>query len=312
MGIAVCPKDGTDVDTLMRNADTAMYVAKSHGRNNYQLFSAEMNNAVHDWMEISNNLRKALSNSEFELHYQPKASLKSGKLSGMEALIRWHNPQLGMMSPARFIPIAEECGLIGSIGAWVLNEACHQLRQWLDEGLAPVKIAVNLSAAQCQNDDILYQMRTVLDQYAINGNMLELEITEGVVMHDVGTAIRTFSKLRELGVHVAIDDFGTGYSSLSYLKKFPVETLKIDKSFVDDIQSNTADAEIIVAIIAMAHSLGLNVVAEGAEMYEQVEFLHRVNCDEVQGYFYSKPLPPDEMAAFMRAGKKLSLPNVEV
>jgi diguanylate cyclase (GGDEF)-like protein/PAS domain S-box-containing protein len=312
MGIAVFPQDGADVDALMRNADTAMYVAKSLGRNNYQFFSSEMNEEVREWMEMSTSLRVALENQEFELHYQPKACLKSGTLSGMEALIRWRHPERGMISPTRFIPVAEECGLIGAIGAWVLDEACRQIRQWQEEGLEPRKVAVNLSAAQCRGDDIQKRIKAALETYGLRGDCLEVEITESIVMHDADTAIRTFWELREMGVHVAIDDFGTGYSSLSYLKKFPIESLKIDKSFVDDIDTDPNDVEIICAIIAMAHSLGLSVVAEGVETAAQLDFLRRAGCNEMQGYYFSRPIPAGEMATMLRAGQQLAFDDVRV
>jgi len=310
MGIAVYPQDGTDADTMMRNADTAMYVAKSLGRNNYQFFSAEMNDEVREWMEMSTSLRDALANREFELHYQPKACLRSGAMSSMEALIRWRHPQKGMISPARFIPVAEECGLIGAIGTWVLEEACRQIRQWRDEGLAGVTVAINLSAAQCHGDDIQHRIRAALETHGLHGDCLEVEITESIVMHDAETAIRTFWQLRDMGVRIAIDDFGTGYSSLSYLKKFPIESIKIDKSFIDDIETDPNDMEIICAIIAMARSLGLNVVAEGVETPSQLDFLRRAGCNEIQGYYFSRPLPAADIADLMRAGH--SLPHNDI
>lgn len=297
LGVAVFPADGVDADTVMRNADTAMYVAKDQGRGRYRFFSREMNEQLNEWVEISAALRKAIACEEFELHYQPKVSLRTGRLTGVEALIRWRHPQHGLISPARFIPIAEECGLIGAIGEWVLNEACRQSRAWLDAGLDPVQIAVNLSAAQCRSGDLVDRVRDALAAHRLPGRYLELEITESTMMGNAEDSILAFWSLRNMGVQVSVDDFGTGYSSLSYLKRLPVDKLKVDKSFVNDIESDANDVEIIRAIIAMAHSLKLTVVAEGVETAAQVESLRTAGCDQMQGYFYSRPLPADEIAA---------------
>lgn len=311
MGIAVYPQDGHDMDTLMRNADTAMYAAKAQGRNNYQFFSPSMNQELHDWVELSGSLRQALENNEFELHYQPKVDIQNGALTGMEALIRWRHPQRGMVSPAKFIPVAEKTGLIGAIGHWVLKEACRQMREWLDAGLEPVRVAVNLSVAQCREGDLLFQVRQALDAHHLPGECLDLEITESIVMRDAEESIRAFWLLREMGVSVSVDDFGTGYSSLSYLKRLPVDTLKIDKSFVDDIETDASDVEIIRAIIAMAHSLGLRVVAEGVETAAQLDCLRRSGCNEMQGYFFSKPLPAKALTEALGKGLALELEPLE-
>jgi len=299
LGIALSPNDGTDVDTLMRNADTAMYVAKREGRNHYRFFSAEMDGQLREWIEISDNLRHAIANGELSLHYQPKAHLKDGSFAGMEALIRWHNPKLGWVSPTRFIPVAEKCGLINGIGHWVLNEACRQMRDWLDQGIDPLCVAVNLSAKQCQPNQLPVQIREILDAHELPGHRLEVEITESILMVDTEGTIRDFWALRDLGVRVAVDDFGTGYSSLSYLKRLPVDKLKIDKSFVDDIETDRADVEIIRAIIAMAHSLNLEVIAEGVENALQFECLRLAGCDQIQGYYFSRPLAADAMATML-------------
>lgn len=307
MGIAMYPQDGEDIETLMRNADTAMYAAKSQGRNNYQFFSAEMNSRVCEWMEMSTLLREALEQHQFSLHYQPKVDLRNGSICGMEALIRWQHPIRGWIPPSVFIPVAEECGMIQSIGEWVLEEACRQMRAWLDAGVYPPRMAVNLSAAQCRGDEIQHAIQAVLHKHALDGQRLEVEITESIVMHDTETATRTFWNLRDIGVHVTMDDFGTGYSSLSYLKKFPVKSLKIDKSFVDDIEHDANDQEIICAIIAMAHSLGLVVIAEGVETKTQLNFLRRAGCDQIQGYFFSKPVPAADLAIMLKSGQRLSL-----
>jgi diguanylate cyclase (GGDEF)-like protein/PAS domain S-box-containing protein len=311
MGIAVYPQDGADADTLMRSADTAMYVAKDRGRNNCRFYSAEMNNDLREWLQMSNDLRRALENREFELHYQPKADVATGAFAGMEALIRWRHPDLGMVSPGRFIPVAEENGLIGAIGHWVLDEACRQMRAWLNAGLEPIRVAVNLSAVQCQGDELLRHVRTALAGHRLEGRRLELEITESIVMAHAEESIRSFWALREMGVRVAVDDFGTGYSSLSYLKRLPVDNLKIDKSFVDDIDVDPNDVEIIRAIIAMAHTLGMRTIAEGVETQSQLECLRQAGCDELQGYHYCKPLPAAEVTALIRNGNWCRLQEVE-
>ncbi len=308
MGVARCPQDADDIETLIHNADQAMYYAKRHGRNNYKYFSAEMNQNLQEWMELSADMHHALEHNAFELYYQPEFDVKTGKLSGMEALIRWHHPKHGWISPARFIPIAEDCGLIIKIGAWVLEEACRQISVWLTENLDVVKVAVNLSAVQCYDDSLLKQIRVLLDTYQLQGKMLELEITESVMMHDKDTIIQAFWDLKKMGVHLTIDDFGVGYSSLSYLKRFPVDYLKIDKSFVSEIENNQSDVEIIVAIITMAHSLGLQVVAESVETAEQLRLITLAGCDKVQGHYFSKPLSVREMTDLMRTGADIAEP----
>ncbi len=300
VGIAVFPEDGTDVDVLMRSADTAMYVAKGEGRNHYRFFSAEMNEALREWMKLSTDLHCAIENGEFALHFQPKVRATDHEPVGMEALVRWNHPELGLIPPVRFIPVAEKCGLIGPIGEWVLGEACRQTRAWLDQGLDPGRVAVNLSAAQCEGPLLPLQIRRALDAHGLSGAHLEVEITESIAMADAEESIRAFWALRDMGVQIAVDDFGTGYSSLSYLKRLPVDVLKIDRSFVQDIESDANDREIIRAITAMAHSLGLRVVAEGVETLPQLEFLHGVGCDQLQGYFFSRPIPADAMTAALR------------
>jgi diguanylate cyclase (GGDEF)-like protein/PAS domain S-box-containing protein len=308
-GIAVHPRDGDDGDTLMRNADTAMYAAKEMGRNGYRFYSADMNDELTEWLELSAGLHQAIENREFELYYQPKARLDTGEFVGMEALLRWRHPVRGMVPPSLFVPIAEKNGLIGAIGDWVLNEACRQARAWLDVGLHPGRIAVNLSAAQCSGSRLTDQVRAVLAAHGLQGRHLEVEITESIVMNDAEESIRSFWNLRDIGVEVSVDDFGTGYSSLSYLKRLPVNNLKIDKSFVDDIDSDPNDAEIIRAIIAMAHSLKLGVIAEGVETAAQIECLRAAGCDLFQGYFYSRPLPPAAIAELLRRGEHFVLPE---
>ncbi|HZW25630.1 MAG TPA: EAL domain-containing protein [Gallionella sp.] len=303
MGISVYPGDGDDYGTMLRNADTAMYYAKSQGRNGYRYFVEDMNKDRQERLSMAAGIRHALDNGEFELNYQPKVSLKAGEICGMEALIRWRHPQQGMIPPGRFIPVAEDCGLISEIGEWVIAAAIRQLAAWRDMGLTPVKVAVNLSAGQCQSEQTLLLVDRLLAEYAIDGKYLEMEITESMVMHDAEKAIDIFWQLKERGVSVAIDDFGTGHSSLSYLKRFPIDSLKIDKSFVDDIGTDKNDAEIVCAIIALAHSLGMCVVAEGVETKAQLDFLRNNGCDEVQGYYFSKPLPAGAMTECIKHGR---------
>jgi len=306
LGIAVFPDDGADAKTLMRNADTAMYVAKAQGRNQHRFFSADMNEELTEWIEMTSNLRRAIENGEFELHYQPKLRLDDETHGGMEALIRWRHPEQGMVSPARFIPVAEKCGLIGAIGDWVMDEACRQARAWLDAGLDPGRVAVNLSAAQCQGGRLSDQVRKSLAKHGLSGRHLEVEITESIVMNDAEASIRAFWTLREMDVEISVDDFGTGYSSLSYLKRLPLHKLKIDKSFVDDIETDANDVEIIKAIIAMAHSLKLAVIAEGVENAAQLQCLESAGCDHIQGYHYSRPLSAAAMTEFLRTGRRHS------
>lgn len=299
MGISIFPLDGEDDELLIRNADIAMYYAKKDGRNTYRYYSHEMNQDMRERLELSTKLKNAIAQRQFELFYQPKVCLKSGRLAGFEALIRWRHPELGMVSPVKFISIAEECGMMGQIGDWVINTACKQIRDWLDHGYDPVRVAVNLSACQCRTEEVVHSISDALLANDIPGERLEVEITESMVMQDTVRAIQVFERLRSLNVQIAIDDFGTGYSSLSYLKRFPVTSLKIDKSFVDGINNDDDDVAIVGAVIAMAKNLMLNVVAEGVETLEQVEFLSQHGCDECQGYFYGKPMPADEAGRFI-------------
>lgn len=293
VGIAVYPRDGATVDDLLRNADTAMYAAKSQGRNCHRFFSSSMKIAMEEWAEISHDLHLAVARGEFEIHYQPKVALHERVGAGFEALIRWHHPEKGLVSPARFIPVAEKNGLIGEIGSWVLEEACRQVRVWKDMGLQPGRVAVNLSGKQDLGADLPVKVQEILSRYALGGECLELEITESIMMMDAEESISAFWRLREMGVTVAVDDFGTGYSSLSYLKRLPVDCLKIDRSFVMDIDNDYQDREIIRAIVAMSKALGLGVVAEGVETQSQLSYLKSIGCVEGQGYLFSKPLPAD-------------------
>ncbi len=300
MGIAIYPNDGKDLETLSRNADAAMYRAKREGRNSYRFFTQEMQERSTRHLELVNALRQALEKQQFQLHFQPQLSMQTGHVLGAEALLRWHHPVLGHVSPAEFIPVAEDSGLILPIGEWVLRTAAKQWKQWQASGLPDLLIAVNLSAVQFRHHDLPALVTRILQEADMPPACLELELTEGVAMHDPQGAIAVMNNLHERGIRMSIDDFGTGYSSLSYLKKFKVYKLKIDQSFVRDITSDPEDRAIVSAVISMAKSLGLMTIAEGVETAEQLEFLRQQQCDEVQGYYYSRPLPADEFAAFFR------------
>lgn len=299
IGIAVYPDDGDSVDVLTRHADAAMYHAKNSGRNNYQFFTKEMSARVAAQLTMENSLQKAISNNELLLFYQPKVSIKTGKIIGAEALIRWSHPEWGLMMPDRFIKIAEESGLIKGIGHWVLREACTQNKKWQDAGLPEIPIAINVSVVELHHAHFTQEVMKVLLQTGLQPYNLELEVTESVAFQSEATVIHDLNKLKEMGVRLSVDDFGTGYSSLSYLKLLPVNTIKIDKSFIRDIQIDINDAAIVTAIIKMSQSLGLTVIAEGVETQAQLEFLKSHDCDEMQGYLFSRPLPADEFEALL-------------
>ena len=291
IGLTLCPDDGRDAETLLKNADSAMYKAKELGRNNFQYFSAEMNTSVTDRLELLNRLRQAITNEDFVLHYQPKVSLASHRIVGAEALVRWNSAHSGMVSPASFIPLAEETGLIIPLGIWVLRTACRQNRAWQDAGYPPIPISVNLSPRQLARGDIVEVVKRILDETGLQAQYLELEITESVMTTDVEKSFALLTQLRALGVKISLDDFGTGYSSLSYLKRFPVDTLKIDQSFVRDIATDQDSGAIVKAIISLGRNLNLTVLAEGIETQDQFRFLLANGCDEGQGYLMSKPIP---------------------
>jgi diguanylate cyclase (GGDEF)-like protein/PAS domain S-box-containing protein len=291
IGISVFPTNGDDADTLMKNADTAMYQAKQRGRNNFQFLSQEMTLMATERMELERDLHEALRTGQFELHYQPQISTIDDSTHGVEALIRWRHPQRGLISPLKFIPIAEETGVIEEIGLWVLEEACRQLAAWRDDGIHGLRMAVNLSAHQLRSPGLVDAVRKVMQKFALKDGDLELEVTESTAMADPERAIDQLNGLRDLGVELAIDDFGTGYSSLAYLKLLPIHTLKLDRTFVRDIETDANDASISVATIALAHSLGLKVVAEGIETEGQSRFLRDHGCDLLQGYLYGRPEP---------------------
>jgi diguanylate cyclase (GGDEF)-like protein/PAS domain S-box-containing protein len=290
IGISVYPDDGADADSVMQNADTAMFHAKASGRNNYQFFRAEMNIRAVRRLAVESSLRRALKEGEFLLHYQPQIDLASGAMIGAEALIRWRDPNLGVVYPGQFVPIAEECGLIVPIGRWVLREACRQVRVWLDAGLRAVPVAVNISAVEFRHKGFLAGVALILQETGLAPAYLELELTESILMHDAVSSAAVLEALKDMGVRLAIDDFGTGYSSLSYLKRFPIDTLKIDQSFVRDIVTDTDDATIVAAVIGMGKSLKQRVIAEGVETHEQLAFLRNQDCDEGQGFHFSHSL----------------------
>ncbi|MDS4057891.1 MAG: GGDEF domain-containing phosphodiesterase, partial [Candidatus Contendobacter sp.] len=293
------PLDATDPPTLIRFADSAMYQAKADGRAGYVFFTAELNVRVSELFTLSNELRQALEQDEFVLHYQPQIELATGRPVGVEALIRWQHPQRGLIPPGRFISVAEETGLIGPIGEWTLRAACAQGRRWQDAGLPPLSVSVNLSARQWLQPDLENQVIDALQSVGLEPRWLELEITENLLMRDTDKMIETMRRLRAGGVRFAVDDFGVGYSSLRYLKRFPVSRIKIDQSFVRDIPGDPDDAAIATAIIQMGKSLRLTVVAEGVEAPEQLRFLGEQGCDMAQGYHFSKPLPAEECTEYL-------------
>ncbi len=299
IGISVYPNDGLDAQTLVKNADAAMYRAKDLGKNNYQFFKVEMNARAFERLTLENRLRRALERNEFELHYQPQVDLGTGQVVGAEALIRWRHPELGLVSPDRFIPIAEETGLILPIGEWVLRTACAQNKAWQNAGLPPLHVAVNISGRQFRQKNLIGMVELILAETGLRPEHLELEITESVIMEQAAETIATIGDMRQLGLHLSIDDFGTGYSSLSYLKRFPIDTLKIDRSFVRDITTDQDDAAIVKAVIALAHSLKLLVIAEGVETAEQLGYLREQGCDEIQGFYFSRPLTVEAFTARM-------------
>jgi diguanylate cyclase (GGDEF)-like protein/PAS domain S-box-containing protein len=304
-GVAAYPADGDNAEMLVKHADIAMYRAKELGRNNFQFYTSAMNERALERLRIEGDLRNALERGEFLLHYQPQVDLGSGQIVGMEALIRWQHPELGMVSPLRFIGLAEETGLIIPIGAWVLRTACAQCKAWQQAGLGRLRIAVNLSARQFAQQDLVRFIADVLEETGLDPTCLEIELTESLVMKDVERAIGILRDLKSLGVHISVDDFGTGYSSLSYLKRFPIDVLKIDQSFVRDITLDPDDAAIVASIISLAHSLRLHVIAEGVETEEQLAYLRQHRCDEMQGYYFSRPVPALEFGQLLLQGKCL-------
>ncbi len=302
IGISVYPEDGEDAETLIKNADTAMYHAKERGRNNFQFFKTDMNLKAVERQSLEGSLRHALERGEFLLHYQPKVNLDTGEITGVEALIRWQQPDRGLVPPAQFVPIAEDCGLILQIGRWVLREACRQARAWQDAGLPPLPMAVNVSAVEFRDKSFVESVRTILSETGLEARYLELELTEGVLMDDAESTAFVLQELKGMGVHLAVDDFGTGYSSLSYLRQFPIDVLKIDQSFVQQITADPDDSTIVSAIIGMGKSLKHLVVAEGIETREQRAYLQTQHCAEGQGYLFSRPLAAAQFAHLLQTG----------
>jgi diguanylate cyclase (GGDEF)-like protein len=302
IGIVTYPDDGVDSETLMKKADFAMYHAKETGRDNYQFFKSEMNVRAIERQSLEDSLRHAIERRELSLHYQPKMNRASGEIIGVEALIRWNHPQRGLVAPVQFIAIAEECGLIVPIGRWVLGEACRQARAWQLAGLPPTCVAVNISAVEIRAPDFVSGLREILAKTGLEPRFLELELTETVLMEDSRSVADVLRELKNIGVLLALDDFGTGYSSLSYLKRFPIDALKIDQSFVRDLTTDADDASIVTAVIGMGKSLHMRVVAEGVETREQLEILQQHGCPQGQGYFFSRPVPAKEFGRLLEHG----------
>jgi EAL domain-containing protein (putative c-di-GMP-specific phosphodiesterase class I) len=296
IGISLFPSDGMDKNALITNADVAMYRAKEEGRNHFQFYTFGMNATTVEQLTLENDLRRAIERDELLLHYQPQISLPDRGVVGVEALVRWQHPELGLVPPARFIPIAEETGLIAPIGQWVLKTACAQARAWQDAGAPPIEMSVNMSSRQFHQENMLETVTNALQQSGLDAKQLTLEITESSLMQKPDDAVVTLCLLHNMGVGIAIDDFGTGYSSLGHLKRFPLQALKIDRAFINDVTKKPEDAAIVRAILAMAHSLSLKVVAEGVETEEQLEFLNQAGCDEIQGFLISKPVTAEEIS----------------
>jgi diguanylate cyclase (GGDEF)-like protein/PAS domain S-box-containing protein len=311
VGVSVYPDDGPDAESLIKNADTAMYQAKASGRKTFQFFTPEMNVSAVERQSIEEDLRRALANHEFALHYQPKVNLKTGAIVGMEALIRWVHPTRGQFSPSSFIPVAEETGLILPIGAWVLREACLQAKSWKDAGLSPGTMAVNVSTIQFRDEGFLVDLLSVLRETCLDPRSLELEVTESVLMRNTEASVSMLKAIRDIGIRVAVDDFGTGYSSLSYLRRFPLDSLKIDQSFLRKIHVAPDDSIIVSAIIGMGRNIGLRVIAEGVETAEELAFLKANDCDEAQGYYFSRPVPAEGMVKLL-AGDELVFNSIAV
>src|ERR1700686_4716366 len=309
IGVTTYPEDGQETAMLIKNADLAMYQAKENGRNNYQFFEKDMNVRALERQSVEENLGFALDREELVMHYQPKIDLKTGEITGVEALIRWQHPTRGLIGPLQFISVAEDCGLMLPIGNWVLRESCRQAKAWQDAGLRPIEMAVNVSSVEFRNEDFLEGVRAILEETGLSPHYLGLELTESVLMQHAEFTVPVLKKLKAMGVRLAIDDFGTGYSSLSYLRQFPIDTLKVDQSFVNGINADTDDATIINAVINMGSNLKHRVIAEGVEKVEQVAFLQAHGCDEGQGYYFSRPVPAPQFAKLLEAGTTIGLPN---
>jgi EAL domain-containing protein (putative c-di-GMP-specific phosphodiesterase class I) len=300
IGVSLYPQDTTDMHDLLKNADTAMYHAKAKGKNTCQFFLPEMKGMAQKRLTVETSLRRAIERNEFQIHYQPLIELPERRLVGVEALIRWMHPDLGVVMPAEFIPLAEETGLIVPIGAWVLRTACAQAKVWNDMGLEPIHMAVNLSGRQFKEDNIVEVIFTTLRETGLDPQLLELELTESTLMDSDSATVAKLHELSSAGVKLSVDDFGTGYSSMSSLKNFPISVLKVDRSFVRDLSKDSDDAAITGAIIAMAKSLKIDVTAEGVETEEQARFLEEKNCNRCQGFYFSHPVPALEITAMLQ------------
>jgi|CXWL01.1.fsa_nt_gi diguanylate cyclase (GGDEF)-like protein/PAS domain S-box-containing protein len=300
IGISFYPHDGQDRESLLQHADAAMYHAKDKGRNTFCFYTEELNLRLIQRLTLERDLRQALILEQFRVYYQPKVDLRTGKISGVEALLRWRHPEKGMIPPDKFIPLAEDTGLILPIGEWVLRTACCQAKAWQEAGLPPITVAVNVSPKQLQLPNFDHIICDVLDDSGLDAHYLDLEVTEGAIMKEPDKMVITLTRLKEIGVQISMDDFGTGYSSLSYLKRFPFDNLKIDKAFINDIPTDDGDVTLVLTIIAMAHNFKLKVIAEGVETQAQMDFLTQKNCDEIQGFFFSKPLPATELEQLFR------------
>ncbi len=328
IGISVYPTDSLDADTLVKNGDTAMFRSKKAGRDTYRFFTPEMNARAIEKLNRENALRKALDHDEFVLHYQPKVDISTGRITGVEALIRWKHPESGFIGPLEFIPDLEQTGLINRVGAWVIESACKQIAEWRREGVGEIPVSVNVSGRQFSqstlNQDVIratrksgvhpellefeLQAERALRENSIDSDLLELELTESSLMTHAKKTVGILKRLKSIGIQIAVDDFGTGYSSLAYVKRFPIDVLKIDRSFIRDVTTNSTDAAITTAVITMAHSLGVRVVAEGVETIEQLEFLRERGCDEIQGYYFARPLPANEISNLLLSGNGLLKP----
>lgn len=299
MGIAVYPEDGQDAEILLKNADAALYRAKESGRNHYQFYNPEMSLEIAENFALENQLHQAINNEELILHYQPQINIKTGQVYGLEALVRWNNPKLGLVRPNKFIPLAEKTGLILPMGEWILKTACQQNKKWQKMGLPPVRVAVNLSAQQLQQPNLIKTVENILESVGLDPQWLELEVTESILMKNVALASKTLQELRNMGVYLSMDDFGTGYSSLGYLKKFPFDTLKIDQSFVRELNQSPEDICIISAIMTLSRGFNMRVIAEGVENQKQLDLLQQLDCEEMQGYFFSHPLDQEEIFKYL-------------
>jgi diguanylate cyclase (GGDEF)-like protein len=311
IGIAMYPANGSDAQTLTKNADMAMYLAKDDGKNAFRFFSKAVKAQSVERLALEAALRRALERDQFSLNYQPKVDVASGQITGVEALLRWMHPDLGMVSPTQFIPLAEEIGIIVPIGRWVLRQACAQNMAWQRRGLSPVSMAVNLSPRQFADKQLLQDIDEALAASGMPATLLQLEVTESMVMHNVSRAIKVLDAIQSRSIRLAIDDFGTGYSSMSLMKQFPIDTIKIDRSFVRDLPDDSEDQAIAQAIIRMGKALGMTIVAEGVETAEQHAFLRHHGCDEMQGYLFSKPLPANMMAELLQSAPTLASPPLQ-